>query len=208
MRRKSSVWNRRPRWFISSVFLATAWIADGAGFNASAQQPPEVPPAKPSDFKPRVAEPPATEKTTSSPRETPSDPELPPSASVPPLESLEDGANDPFLKTIQQRVHPLGPTPLSDPSGGLKRRTPQRIHVPGMPETFPQRVTQRLSPVHPSASRRWLAAESMLRSARWLEGDATQADQSGRAEEAIALRSMAESLREQVQRLLALSKVP
>jgi cytoskeletal protein RodZ len=209
MRWKSFVRNRRPRWFIASVFLALAWFSNGAWFHALAQQPPEAAsPAKPSDLKPRVAEPPTPEQTTSSPKEVPSGSELPPSASVHPLESLEDGANDPFLKTIQQRVNPLGTTPLSDPSGGLKRRTPQRIRVPGMHEAAPQRMTQRTSPVHPSASRRWLAAESMLRSARWLEGDATQADQAGRAEEAIALRSIAESLREQVQRLLTLPQVP
>lgn len=208
MRCKSSVWSRRPRWSIANIFLAMAWIATGAGLHASAQQPPEVPPAKPAGLEPRVAEPPASEPIASSLKEVPTKPDLPPSASVQPLESLEDGANDPFLKTIQRRVDPLGPTPLSDPSGSLKRRTPQRIHVPGIHQASPQRATQRPRPVQPSASRRWWAAESMLRSARWLEGDAIQADQSGRAEEASALRSMAESLREQVQRLLALPQVP
>jgi hypothetical protein len=206
MRWKSSRSIRGRRRHTAIHWVAMACLANATWGQVLAHQPPEIAPAKPSVEPPVEQLAPVADQTASIPNQAAPNPTLPPSAPVQPLESLEQGAYDPFLKTIQQRGIPLGPTPLSDPSGSLKLRTPQRIQVPGTRDVSRQRVAQQPTRVHPSTSRRWLTAESLLRSARWLEEDAIQADQSGREEEAIALRSMAESLREQVQRLLALPR--
>lgn len=211
MRWKSFHSIRRSRRHTAIHWVAMACLANATWGHALAHQPPEIAPAKPS-VEPPVERPvelqqePVADQAASMPKEAASNSTLPPSAPVQPMKSLEQGAHDPFLKTIQQRGIPLGQTPLSDPSGRLKLRVPQRIQVSGTRDAPPQRVAQQPSRVHPPASRRWLTAESLLRSARWLEDDAKQADQSGREEEAIALRTMAESLREQVQRLLALPR--
>lgn len=200
---------RLARVAIAMTMLAVSWLgsmAKGEFFDATAaanQPPTEV--SEQNDSQPQADTKP-----------------LPPPVDGNAVLSMEEAAGDPLLKKIQERA--------ALPPNGEPDRSPHRVvPMPNFPPRFLHRPnglppvpgrgivppirTQsgrpNVPPLKNASSRsdgRWRAAESMLRSARWLEEDADHADAMGNVGDAVHLRGIARSLREQVIQLLTAAR--
>ena len=194
---------------IATTMLALSWLgsmAKGEFFGATGD--PNQPPTEVSER--NDSQPPADTKP------------LPPPVDGNAVLSIEEATGDPLLKIIQERA---ALPPIGEPD-----RSPRRVvPVPNVPPRFLHRpnglppVPGRgiVPPIRSQSGRpnipprknaseksdgRWRAAESMLRSARWLEEDADHADAMGNVGDAVHLRGIARSLREQVIQLLTTAR--
>jgi hypothetical protein len=200
---------KHARVVIAMTMLAVSWLgstAKGEFFDATSdlnQPPTEV--SEQNDSQPQADTKP-----------------LPPPVDGNAALSIEEAAGDPLLKIIQERA---ALPPIGEPDRSPRRVVPlpnvppRFLHrpnglppVPGrgiVPPIRTQSGRPSVPPVKNASAKsdgRWRAAESMLRSARWLEEDAYHADAKGNVGDAVHLRGIARSLREQVIQLLTTAR--